>query len=194
MITSRDLIPLAYTSELPLAGALYACRRLFTASEHHQAARDPAMRLAAGQAVIELALQRYLTENGIPFGQDVVAPFTSPSHASLVVGRRLCQVIAIVNLHPLNTGQTLDQAYSKANRLPAPSEGGLPDAHENEEFLIYADITPAGPRKVAKCRAGIVSPPFTGGLGPAHPLVRPGGVESALGIDHTGRSMAGRAK
>jgi len=140
-IASADLIPLAYTSELPLAGCLYACRGLFHAADYTRASRYIAMRQVAGQAVVELAFQRFLSEQGIPFYQEAVTPFTTPDHASLILGGHLCQIVPIINNHPLAAGQTLGQAYLEESWLPLPSEQGLLDAHEDEELLIYAALS-----------------------------------------------------
>ncbi len=146
MITENDLIPLAYTPELPLAGCLYACRGLFHAANYPAASRYIALRQVAGQAVIELAFQRFLTEQGIPFYQETVTPFTAPDHASLVLGGHLCQILPIINNHPLAAGQ----AYLEQGWLPLPAEQGLPDAYEDEELLIYAALS----RRAGAGRAG----------------------------------------
>jgi hypothetical protein len=140
-ITSADLIPLAYASELPLAGCLYACRGLFHVADYTRAARPIAMRQVAGQAVVELAFQRFLSEQGIPFYREAVTPLTTPDHASLVLGGHLCQVLPIMNNHPLTAGQPPGQAYLEESWLPLPPERGLPDAYEDEELLIYAALS-----------------------------------------------------
>jgi hypothetical protein len=140
-ITRADLIPLAYASELPLAGCLYACRGLFHAADYTRASRYIAMRQVAGQAVIELAFQRFLSEQGIPFYLEAVTPFTTPDHASLVLGGHLCQVVFIINNHPLAAGQTISQVFLEESWLPLPREQGIPDAHEDEELLIYAVLS-----------------------------------------------------
>jgi hypothetical protein len=140
-ITQVDLIPLTYTDELPWAGCLYACRGLFYAADYAQASRLPAMRQAAAQAVIDLAFQRFLSGQGIPYYQETVTPFTTPDHASLVLGGRLCQILPIINNHPLTSSQASSQAYLEESWLPLPAKRGLPDAHEDEELLIYAALS-----------------------------------------------------
>jgi hypothetical protein len=140
-IKTVDLIPLAYTSELPLAGCLYACRGLFHTADYRRASRYMTMRQVAGQAVIELAFQRFLSDQGIPFFQEAVTPFTTPDHASLVLGGHLCQVVPIINNHPLAAGQTSGQAYLEESWLPLPPEQGLTDIYEDEELLIYAALS-----------------------------------------------------
>ena len=67
MITEKDMIPLPYMPELPVAGCLYACRGLLHAADYERASRYAALREAAAQAVIELALQRFLVEHNIPY-------------------------------------------------------------------------------------------------------------------------------
>jgi hypothetical protein len=140
-LTSADLIPLTVSSELPRAGCLYACRGLFHAADYGKAASPPAMRQAAGQAVIELAFQHFLSAQGIPFYQEAATPFTAPDHASLVLGGRLCQVTPILNNHPLGDSPASRQAYLQESRLPLPAECGLPGAHEDEELLIFAALS-----------------------------------------------------
>ena len=140
-LTGDDLILLEYAAELPLAGCLYACRGLFHAADYARESSPLAMRQAAGGAVIELAFQRFLSEHGIPFDQEAVTPFTTPEHASLVLGGRLCQVVPIINDHPVGVNQASRQVYLEESRLPQFKEQGLPDVHEDEELLVYAALS-----------------------------------------------------
>jgi len=140
MITEKDMIPLPYMPELPVAGCLYACRGLLHAADYERASRYAALREAAAQAVIELALQRFLVEHNIPYYLEAVAPFTAPDHASLVLGGRVCQVLPMLSEHALAGRQGALQAYLEESRLPLPAKRGLPDAHEDEELLIYGAV------------------------------------------------------
>ena len=135
MITSSDFISLSYSTELPAAGCLYACQMLVYATDYARASRYPVIRQNARQAVIELALYRYLAQMSIPFKREIVAPFTTPGYASLVLGGRVCQMV-VTATGPVNEFLDLEKI-----NIDAPPESNLPDAHEDEELLIFAALS-----------------------------------------------------
>jgi hypothetical protein len=92
MITSADLIRLPYTPDLSEAGIAYACRSLaYTYDRMGGTPFDRLRRIAAGVAV-ELALRRYLGEQGVPFDVRGATPFTDPDRYDVALGGHRCDL------------------------------------------------------------------------------------------------------
>ena len=90
MLNPSDFIHLAYTPDLSEAGCVYACRRL---GVRHASGGNLGVKQArgiAGEVAVELAIRRYLSQQGIPFGVQGAAPFTEPEHFDLKLGGHRC--------------------------------------------------------------------------------------------------------
>lgn len=87
-LNAADLVHLPYTPDLTQAGLAYTCRALARSYEPAAVDYDRLRRSVAGVAV-ELALRRYLNEQGVPFESLGASPFTAPERYDLAfAGRR----------------------------------------------------------------------------------------------------------
>jgi hypothetical protein len=88
MLEATDFILLPYTPDLSQAGIRRACQRLVLEATPMEA--DPLVGLlqVQYQTVLELAFQRYLQENLVPFERQSAAPLTAPGDTDLLLGGR----------------------------------------------------------------------------------------------------------
>jgi hypothetical protein len=88
MLAEDDFITIPYTPDLSQAGIRRACQRLVL--EAQPESRDPLEGLiqCEYETALELAFQRYLQENEVPFERRASAPFTAPDDADLMLGGR----------------------------------------------------------------------------------------------------------
>jgi hypothetical protein len=101
------------------------------------AAREPQLRQSGAQAIVELALLRYLTGQMVPFTTLADAPFTDPQHTGLVLGGHRCQVYT--HLLARNTKIIRESCFSPdflAKKRLDFTAGPLPDAWEADDLII----------------------------------------------------------
>jgi hypothetical protein len=90
MLAEVDFITIPYSPDLSQAGIRRACQRL--ALEAQPESKDPleAFIQCEYETALELAFQRYLQANEVPFERRASAPFTAPADTDLMLaGRRV---------------------------------------------------------------------------------------------------------
>ena len=142
MIIPSELIPLPFTPDLAQAGIRYTCRMLLRSANLETAVREPQMRQSVAQAIVELAILRYLTGQMIPFSTLADAPFTDPQHTGLVLGGHRCQVYT----HWLarSTENARESCFSQdflAKKRLDFTAGPLPDAWEADDLIIVGVLS-----------------------------------------------------
>ncbi len=146
MVTTTDLIPLPFSTDLPAAGCLFACQGLLNSGSFESASRYASIRQSSRQVVVELALQRFLEREKVPFSREVLAPFSAPHYASLVLGRRICQVTVTACRCQVRSGEALWFERLEIEGVELPVDRGLPDAHEDDELVFFTGLgVPASP-------------------------------------------------
>jgi hypothetical protein len=88
MLEATDFISIPYTPDLSQAGIRRACQRLVLEAQPRD--EDPLESLIQReyQTALELAFQRYLQENEVPFERQASAPLSAPENADLMLGGR----------------------------------------------------------------------------------------------------------
>jgi hypothetical protein len=88
MLAVTDFISLPYTPDLSQAGIRRACQRLALKTLPGNEDRLANLIQCEYQTALELAFQRYLQENEIPFERRASTPFTAPEDTELMLGGR----------------------------------------------------------------------------------------------------------
>jgi hypothetical protein len=138
-----DFISIAYTPDLSQAGIRRACQRLVMEPE---GSGDPIAGLIRSecQTALELAFQRYLQENEIPFERRESAPLTAPGDTDLILsGRRV--VLRSHHFAGKNQIRRLqrDPSFLLNSWARLPRAHGKVDPRRADDVYLFAFI--AGP-------------------------------------------------
>ena len=139
MLRPSDLIRLPYTPDLSEGGIAYALRSLaFTYDRMGGSPVDRLRRIAAGVAV-ELALRRYLGEQGIPFDVLGATPFTDPDRYDLSLGGHRCDLKSFL-ISRRRQISLLRQDPALALQAPAlvPLDQFAAEGHASGDVYLFA--------------------------------------------------------
>ncbi|HUI88642.1 MAG TPA: hypothetical protein VLX61_07925 [Anaerolineales bacterium] len=142
MITASDLIRIPYTPDLTEGGIAYAGRSLpHTYNRMGGSPFDRLRRIVAGVAV-ELAFQRYLAQQNIPFDIKGVTPFTDPDHYDVSLGGHRCDIKSFLISHRTQiTALRADpELILKAPAL-VPLDQYSADGHSDSDLYLFAFLT-----------------------------------------------------
>jgi hypothetical protein len=139
MLTSSDLIHLAYTPDLTQGGIAYAVRSLpYTYNRMGGTHFDRLRRIVAGVAV-ELAFRRYLFEQDIHFDVKGATPFTDPDRYDVSLGGHRCDLKSFLILHRERIAE-MRRDPGVVLKAPAlvPSDQHASQNHDENELYLFA--------------------------------------------------------
>ena len=139
MITASDILHLPYTSDLSAGGIAYALRSLPYISNRGRGSSYEALRRVAASAAVQLAFQRYLSEQNIPFEVKGTVPFTEHDRYDVFLSGRRCDLQSfLVSQHDqIAELKRNPQALFRAPALVA-SDQHAGDAHLPLDLYLFA--------------------------------------------------------
>jgi hypothetical protein len=142
MITSAEILPLTYTSDLTESGIAYACRTLNYTYNRVGGTPYSRLRRIVGNVAVELAFRRYLSEQNIPFEVKNMLAFTDPERYDVSLGGHRCDVKSyLITRRP----QISDIRQNRAILLRAPalipSDQFAAETHSDQDLYLFAFIS-----------------------------------------------------
>jgi hypothetical protein len=135
LLSQADFVHIPYTSDLTLAGNLYACRSLALGRVRASNLHLNPLRNLSDEIAAELSLRRYLAGEHISFKALEGGPFTHPERREIMLGGRPCHVINTAIAHK----QRLRRIQARPSAL-LHIFACVPEAALNSEKWGYQDL------------------------------------------------------
>jgi len=139
MLSSTELIHLAYTHDLTEGGIAYALRSIPYLYNRMGGSPYDSLRRAVASAAVQLAFRRYLSEKNIPFEVKGAAPFTEHDRYDVLLGRQRCDIqsFLISQRDRLSEMRRNPQVLLKTPALVA-SDQHAGDIHSQFDVYLFA--------------------------------------------------------
>lgn len=142
MLSPQDFIRLPYTPDLTQGGIVYATRSLHHTYDRLGGSVFARLRRIVGSVGVELALRRYLHDQGVPFTVRDMAAFSNPDRYDISLGGRRCDVKSFLISQ---RGQIENMRRNPAVLLNAPglipSDQFVAETHNDHDLLLFAFLT-----------------------------------------------------
>lgn len=139
MITASDLLPLTCTPDLTACGAACACRSLATSDPPKSGSILDRLRRTVGAVAADLAFQRHLSGQGVPFKVLPAMPFSKPDRYVLSLGGHRCEIIPCLITRRAQCS-SLQQNPALILQAPAllPLDWFAGEGHRQDDLYLFA--------------------------------------------------------
>jgi hypothetical protein len=140
MINSSNFIHLPYTPDLTEGGIAYALRSLSNSFQDDSVYTR--LRRVVGEAALELAFRRYLSQQSIAFDVKSALPFTDPHKFNVTLGGHRCDIKSFFISHR----DQIKEMRGNPNIVlsaPAlvPSDHHMIDGHSDNDLYLFAFLS-----------------------------------------------------
>ena len=146
MVTSADLISLAFNPELVANGITVTCRWLVESAGQSAAPGYPHVRERVAQICLELAFRRYVSQASLPHRFLDHTPFSEPQHRDIALGGRRCVLVpSLVSRSSLISRIRQEAGILLDFPLPVTPGGGASDQPEDLYIFgfLLGTVTPS---------------------------------------------------